>query len=125
MRILMAWELGLNLGHLTRLLPVAQRLKEEGHSVLVAARDIQAASKVLGPAGISFVQAPHLPAGTPLSYRPASYADILLSQGWSDPSTLWGLTQSWMNLVHLFRPDRLVLDYSPTASLAARILQIG
>jgi UDP:flavonoid glycosyltransferase YjiC (YdhE family) len=124
MRVLLTWELGLNLGHLTRLLPVAQQLKTDGHVVLVAARDIQAAATVLGPAGIPFVQAPHLPKGIPLPHRATGYADILLSQGWSDRSALWGLTQGWLNIFQLFRPDKLILDYSPTVSLAARIAKI-
>ena len=70
-RILLTWELGLNLGHLTRLLPVAQRLEADGHIVLVATRDVQAAARVLGPAGIPFVQAPYLPNGIALAHRPA------------------------------------------------------
>jgi UDP:flavonoid glycosyltransferase YjiC (YdhE family) len=123
-RILLTWELGLNLGHLTRLLPVAQRLKADGHTVLVASRDIQAAATVLGPAGIPFVQAPHLPKGIPLAHRATGYADILLSQGWSDRSALWGLTQGWLNLFRMFSPDKLILDYSPTVTLAARIAKI-
>jgi UDP:flavonoid glycosyltransferase YjiC (YdhE family) len=123
-RILLTWESGLNLGHLARLLPVAQRLKDEGHTVLVASRDLQAAATVLSPAGISFVQSPHLPKGIPLSHRATGYADILLSQGWSDPSALWGLTQGWLNLIGMFRPDQMILDYSPTVMLAARITKI-
>jgi UDP:flavonoid glycosyltransferase YjiC (YdhE family) len=123
-RILLTWELGLNLGHLTRLLRVAQQLKKDGHTVFVAARDLQAATAVLGPAGIPFVQAPYLPTGVALAHRPASYADILLSQGWSDRRALWGLIQAWINLLQMSEPHRLVLDYSPTASLAARIAKI-
>jgi len=120
-RILLTWELGLNHGHLARLLPVAQRLKSDGHVVLVAARDIRAAATVLGPAGIAFVPAPFALNGIPLAHRPAGYADILLSQGWSDLNLLRGLTHAWLNLFRLFQPDRLLLDYSPTVSLAARI----
>jgi UDP:flavonoid glycosyltransferase YjiC (YdhE family) len=123
-RILLTWELGLNLGHLTRLLPVAQRLKDAGHVVLLATRDIQGAARIFGPAGIPFVQAPHLPKGFPLAHRAAGYADILLSQGWSDSGVLCGLTHAWLNLFGLFKPDRLVLDYSPAVSLAARIAGI-
>jgi len=123
-RILLTWELGLNLGHLTRLLPVAQQLKAQGHAVLVATRDIQAAATVLAPAGIAFVQAPHLPKGIALPHRPTGYADILLSQGWSDRSILRGLTHAWLNLFRMFSPDQLILDYSPTVSLAARIAAI-
>jgi len=123
-RIMLTWELGMNLGHLARLLPVAQKLKERGHAVLVAARDLAAAAIVLGPAGISFVQAPHLPQGIPLPHRPTGYADILLSQGWADRDTLWGLTQGWINLYRMFRPDTLIIDYSPTARLAAYIADL-
>jgi UDP:flavonoid glycosyltransferase YjiC (YdhE family) len=107
-----------------RILPIAERLKASGHTVLVAVRDIRSAAHVFGPRGITFVQAPHLPQGIPLAHRATGYADILLSQGWSDRSTLWGLVQGWLNLYGLFRPDRLILDYSPTASLAARIAEI-
>jgi UDP:flavonoid glycosyltransferase YjiC (YdhE family) len=121
-RILLTWELGLNLGHLTRLLPLAQRLRADGHAVLVASRDMQAAATILGPAGVPFVQAPHLPTGIPLAHRATGYADILLSQGWSDRSALWGLTQGWVNLLRMFNPDRAILDYSPTMSLAARVV---
>jgi UDP:flavonoid glycosyltransferase YjiC (YdhE family) len=123
-RILLTWELGLNFGHLARLLPVAQELKAQGHLVLVATRDIQAAAQVLGPAGIPFVQAPHLPQGLPLAHRPSGYADILLSQGWSSRPALHGLTLAWLNLFRLFNPEWLILDYSPTAGLAARIARI-
>ncbi len=123
-RVLLTWELGMNLGHLTRLLPLAQQLRKDGHVVLIAARDIQAAARVLGPAGIPFVQAPHLPKGMPLPHRPSGYADILLSQGWSDAPTLQGLTHAWLNLIRLFNPQRLILDYSPAVSLAARIAEL-
>ena len=124
MKVLITWELGLNLGHLTRLLPIAKGLLRNGHSVLIAARDVTAAAAILGPPGIRFVQAPHLPSGIPLQHRASGYADILLSQGWSDQSSLWGLVESWLCIFHLFRPDGLILDYSPTVSLAASIAAI-
>jgi UDP:flavonoid glycosyltransferase YjiC (YdhE family) len=123
-RFLLTWELGLNLGHVARLLPVASRLKARGHAVLVAVRDIAAAATVLGPAGISFVQAPQAMRPSPASSPLTGYADILLAHGWNDPSTLWGLTQSWLNLYSLFKPDVVVHDYSPTARLASRLLRI-
>ncbi|HWW04225.1 glycosyltransferase [Collimonas sp.] len=121
-RILLAWELGLNLGHLGRLLPVAVRLKERGHAVLAAVRDVPAAASVFGPVGVSFVAAPYFPQGIALGRQPSGYADILLSQGWSDRNALWGLVHAWCNLFRLFQPDIVVLDYAPTARLAARIM---
>lgn len=123
-RILFGWELGLNFGHLARLLPLAQRLKSDNHLVVVASREILPAARILTPAGIPYVQAPLLLKGLPLNHRPASYADLVLSQGWKDQVLLGGLISAWLNLFRLFRPDRVVLDYSPTASLAARIAKI-
>lgn len=123
-RILIAWELGLNLGHLARLMPLAARLKARGHAVLAAVRDIPAAATVFGPANITFVPAPCLPQGLKLPHRATGYADILLSQGWGDPAALWGLAHAWLNLMRMFRPDLVLLDYSPTARLAARIAGI-
>jgi hypothetical protein len=124
MRVLLTWELGLNLRHLNRLLPVAQKLKSEGRIVRAAVRGVQGAAKVLGAAGIPFIQAPHLPRRLPLDHRPTGYAEVLLCQGWGDKSRLWGLTQAWLNIFQLFRPDKLLLDYSPTVSLAVRVANI-
>jgi UDP:flavonoid glycosyltransferase YjiC (YdhE family) len=121
LRILLTWELGLNLGHLARLLPVASRLKERGHAVLIASRDPASAAHLLAPADISFVQAPYLAHGHPLPHRAAGYADILRAQGWGDFAALRGLTEGWNNLYRMFRPDLIVADYSPSAVLAAHI----
>lgn len=123
-RILLAWELGSNLGHLSRLLPVARNLKERGHEVLVAARDLMLATEVLAPAGIRFVQSPTMVRGRESSRQPQSYADILLMHGWENPPKLWGVVQAWGNLFRLFQPNAVVLDYAPTALLAARILRL-
>jgi len=57
-RILIAWEMGRNWGHLSRLVPLAKRLKSRGHSVLAVVRDIAAASATLGPAEVTFIQGP-------------------------------------------------------------------
>lgn len=121
-RMLLAWELGSNLGHLSRLRPLARRLKERGHEVLVAARDLGLATEVLAPGGIRFIQSPADGRARPAPRQPQSYADVLLMQGWESMPRLWGLVQAWGNLFRLFRPAVVVLDYAPTALLAARIV---
>lgn len=123
-RILLAWELGSNLGHLSRLLPLARGLKDRGHEVLVAARDLVLATEVLAPAGIRFVQSPAEGRGRGISRPPQNYADVLLMQGWESAPKLWGLVQAWGNLLRLFRPDAVVLDYAPGTLLAARVLRL-
>jgi UDP:flavonoid glycosyltransferase YjiC (YdhE family) len=119
-RILLAWELGSNLGHLSRLLPLGRRLRAHGHTVLAVVRDLALAARVLGPAGIPFIQAPHMSVALRPSTQPASYADVLRYTGWADTQQLWGMTQAWINVLRMFSPDAAVVDHSPTALLAVR-----
>ena len=42
--------------------------------------------------------------------------DILRAQVWGDRRILAGLTEGWINLYRIFRPDIVVADYSPTAN---------
>lgn len=121
-RVFFAWELGSNLGHLSRLLPLARGLRERGHEVLVAARDVGLATEVLAPSGIPFVQSPRVAGHQHASAQPMSLADVMLMQGWENAPQLWGLVQAWGNLLKLFRPCVVLLDYAPTALLAARIV---
>lgn len=51
-RILFVWELGAHFGHLSRDIPVAQRLCEEGHQVRFAVRDTRAAAGEMGGGGL-------------------------------------------------------------------------
>lgn len=124
-RVLLGWELGSNLGHLSRLLPLGVKLRDRGHDVLVAVRDVSLATEVLAPAGIRFVQAPRI-AESPESStrRSVSFADLLLLNGWDNPTALWGLVQAWGNVLRLFTPSVLVLDYAPAVLVAARILAL-
>ena len=116
--------MGSNLGHLSRVLPLARRLRAHGHSVLVAARDLALAARMLGPAGIPFVQAPQMSAAPKFFGQPGSYADLLRYTGWADATQLWGMVQAWVNVLRLFNPDVVVLDHSPTALLASRFTEI-
>jgi UDP:flavonoid glycosyltransferase YjiC (YdhE family) len=120
-RILLAWEMGSNLGHLSRLLPLGRRLRARGHSVLAVVRDLALAARVLGPADIPFIQAPRMSVPSTISSQPASYADVVRHCGWGDVQQLWGMTQAWVNVLRMFSPDMAVVDHSPTALLAARV----
>jgi UDP:flavonoid glycosyltransferase YjiC (YdhE family) len=113
--------MGSNLGHLSRLLPLAKRLRANGHKVLAVVRDLALAARWLGPAGIPFVQAPRMSSAPKLTEQPASYADMLRYTGWGDSIQLWGMVQAWVNVIRMFGPDLAILDHSPTALLAARV----
>lgn len=118
MRILIAWELGANYGHATTLLPLAQQLRQRGHDVLLAVKDLRTADAVCAPHGIRFVQAPASTIQSDLGREVSSYADILAAHGWRDPATLAALAHGWQHLLTLFQPDLLISAYAPTASFA-------
>jgi UDP:flavonoid glycosyltransferase YjiC (YdhE family) len=124
-RILLAWEMGSNLGHLSRLLPIGHRLRARGHGVLAVVRDLEAAAQLLAPAGVPFIQAPRTTSAPAVSTQPASYADLLRYSGWADVQQLWAMIQAWVNVLRLFAPEVLIVDHSPTALLAARCERVA
>lgn len=121
-RYLFAWELGGNYGHLGRCAPVARALREHGHQVLFAVRDLRIAAEQLGREGLRYVQAPVWGRCANLPHPPANYAELLLAEGYGDAASLWGALQGWVGLMQLYRPDVLIVDHAPTALLARRII---
>jgi hypothetical protein len=47
-RIFVSWELGANFGHLTRLMPITEQLRQLGHELFFAVRDTEIAAALLG-----------------------------------------------------------------------------
>ena len=120
-RIFIAWELGGGMGHIQRLYPVARALRERGHNVTFAVRDLFRAEPVLGQGGFQVLQAPlpRIQGGGGLA---ESFAQILLRCGYGDAAVLTGLVRAWRELLTLTGPGLVLLDYSPTAMLAARTM---
>lgn len=121
-RILMCWELGAGYGHLAPLLSLARPLQTQGHTLMLAVRDLASAEAVLGASGIPFFQAPAN--FSPLRGTLHSYPQILLHTAFHDLDELKSRTRAWRALYELLKPDILVCDHSPTALLAARDLRL-
>jgi UDP:flavonoid glycosyltransferase YjiC (YdhE family) len=120
-RILIAWEMGGNWGHLARDLPIALALRARGDQVLFAIRDLPTGEALLAPHGFSFVQAPVLVPPVPANLTPVNHSDMLLAQGYGQPEALRGVLRGWLALLNALNPDLLVSDFAPIAMLAARI----
>jgi UDP:flavonoid glycosyltransferase YjiC (YdhE family) len=123
-RIFIAWELGGGMGHIQRLYPVAKELRARGHEVVFAVRDLYRSEPLLGAEGFPLFQAPmpRVQGGGGLA---ASFAQILLRCGYGDAAVLTGLVRAWRELLTLTAPDLVLLDYSPTAMLAARSMGLA
>ena len=117
-RVLLGWELGDGLGHVSRLLPIALKLREASHECLFAVRNLAAPFRTLEAQGFKVLQAPY--AMVHRTKAPmGSLADILASVGFSDAEALLPLVQAWEDLATTLKVDLIVADYSPALCLSA------
>jgi hypothetical protein len=119
--VLFTWELGGGLGHVLPYLPVIETLREKGHRVAFALRDVTRAGETLARHGVQVLQAPIAAGPVPDPIRVAcTYADVLYNCGFHDAGQIAALIRAWRSLFDLVRPDLAVFDHSPTALLASR-----
>ena len=120
-RILCIWERGDDFGHMSRFLPLALKLRECGHEVRFALRDLSNAETILGRHGFSLLQGPIWLAKVPgIPKIPLNYTELLFQFGFLNQPGLTGLVKGWRELYGLAKPDMILADFGPTALLAAR-----
>lgn len=123
-RVLMAWEIGQNFGHVMPLLSIAKALRARGHDVSFAVKDLRQVSAIVRAEGFLICQAPAHP-GMPVlpgGLQPETMADILKLHGYQDTGTLHAYLLAWRELLGRTASELLVASYAPTALLAARTL---
>lgn len=123
-RIFYAWELGANLGHIGKFLPLARQLRSRGHAVVWAVAQTAQTARLLANEGFDWLQAPVCPECR-REESPLSFGDILLRFGYADGSDLLGLVVAWRELMRLTGAQIVLADHAPTAILAARTLGIA
>ena len=124
-RVLLAWELGGNDGHLVALRALARALKQRGHECVFAVRMLGPAQQFLDPQLGALVQAPVRLAAAARRVRvQLSYASLLHNIGFNDPVELAGRIQAWRTLYGALKTDYVFADHSPVALVAARTLGI-
>lgn len=119
--VLFAWELGDGLGHVSRLLRIAERLRRLGFESVFAVRNMEPAGIVVDAAGFPVLQAPVArvaPIRGPDGTQPVSTGDILGAIGFDSVDRLRTLVSAWARLIGMVRPAVVVTDYAPTANLA-------
>lgn len=118
-RVLCVWELGAELGHISKLrLPMAIAL-EEGHQVFLAARELRRVKLILGDMPITYFQAP-------LKHRDLrpepihqSFGQMLAHQCFGNVDETEILLRAWGSLFDLVQPDLVLFEHSPLALAAA------
>jgi hypothetical protein len=119
---LIGWELGGGLGHAGRLKPLAAGLQARGHGVTLWLRDLVQTSRLLADLPVPRLQAPvwlHRTVGVPTPQ--VSLAEILLGCGYLQADDLDALVQGWLAALRLTGAEAMLVDYAPSALLAARI----
>ena len=122
-RVLVVMELGSNWGHLLRMRPVVQALQQEGFGVTVAATDLAAAQKLWSSSDVELVRCPGVPDQHRLKLGPeiVCYAQILDRMVFGDETMLARTLDQWRVLLSQVRPDALLADFAPGASLVAHL----
>jgi len=122
-RVLLAWEQGFGFGHTVRLRFIADALRREGIEVSAAVTDLELAAP-LAEIGVPLVQAPRWPRPQP---RPgdevpasATLTDSLAAFGLRDGDSVRPVLAGWGEILDAARPDVVVCDYAPLATVAAR-----
>jgi UDP:flavonoid glycosyltransferase YjiC (YdhE family) len=124
-KVMLAWELGGNYGHLVALRALARELKRQGHACTFAVRGLGSAQAFLDPALGPLVQAPvRLTPGRNRVRTQLSYASLLHNVGFNDPVELAGRVQAWRTLYRALGCEFVFADHSPVALIAARTLGI-
>ncbi|MBL8349027.1 MAG: hypothetical protein JNL87_01820 [Burkholderiaceae bacterium] len=121
-RLLIGWELGGGLGHAGRLEPLAAGLVARGHAVTMWLADLVQTRRLLADLPVPQLQAPiwtHRTVGVPSPQ--VSLAEILLGCGYLQADHLEALVQAWLSALRVTGAEAMLVDYAPTALLAARI----
>ncbi len=118
-RVLCVWELGAELGHLSKLrLPIAIAL-EEGHQVFLAARELRRAKLILGDLPITYFQAPLKHRELAPEPLHKSFGEMLAYQCFGGVDETEMLLRAWGSLFDLVQPDVVLFEHSPLALAAA------
>lgn len=122
--VLFAWELGAGIGHVTSMSSFAARLRRHDIRLCAAVANLDSA-QVLRDAGVETLQAPLWPvasftAAERATQSSVSMSDLLAYCGLADEQAVRAMLRAWDDILKAVRPDLIVADYAPIASLTAR-----
>lgn len=124
--VVLVWEMGADMGHLTRLDTLAKRLVERGHGVTCIFCDLTGLQRLYPPQQTPpyhLLQGPSWPNQyAKLSRPPANLAEVLLAVGFHKPQVIAAKLAQWRAIFAHLKPGLIIYDYAPTALLATRDL---
>lgn len=121
-RILIGFELGGGLGHVSGIAELAAALKSRGHDVIVALRDLRMALPVVADTDFVLAQAPYVPPPRKeqvVGFQTHTMADILQLWGYADAVFLRTIVRAWASLIEAVAADLVLCEFAPSLALAA------
>lgn len=122
--IVLVWEMGTDLGHVSRLDSLASHLSRCGHSVTAIFSDLNYIKHFYPTPHSAPYRIQQGPGWTDrrlrLSRSPANLSEVLLSVGFYQPQTIADKLVQWQALFSQLQADIIIYDYAPTALLATR-----
>jgi len=120
-KILFAWELGGGNGHLAPFYSIARSLLGDGHSLTLAVRDRDRASRLFDGLNVDILQAPRWPQFGPATVkRPISYAQVLFNVGFGEQETCETVLRQWRAIEDGIDPCLIIVDHAPGMMFIAR-----
>lgn len=124
-RIIYAWELGGDYGHINSFMPLALVLRDQGHEVIFIVRDLTNAEKAIAKHRFQILQAPVWNANVKgLPSPPLNYTEIIMRYGFFNKNSLSALNRAWLGLFRLIKPDLIIGDHSPVTLFTARAIGV-
>jgi UDP:flavonoid glycosyltransferase YjiC (YdhE family) len=129
-KFLFGWEFGSGLGHASPIAEFARRLIGRGHEVQVVTKDPYTSTTVFGGFSIRVYSLPVPPSPRSRIRDTMSIAEALHNAGYHSSAALAVKLAAWRDLVDVVQPDVVIVNFAPTAILAARaasvpVLQFG
>jgi len=122
-KIALCWELGKGNGHVTILAQLIRPLREQGHEVCLIVQNLCTANKIQEFEGLELYQAPILNFSKK-SLDAVNYSSVLLMCGYDEPENLSAVVNAWSNLFKSLGIDFVIGEHSPTALVAANLINI-
>lgn len=124
-KVVFTWEWGAGNGHLRRFLPIAVALQDQGHEVVVVARDLPRAQAMFSETKIQVLPTPTLPLNRQSVLRmPQTFAGLAWNLGVHDPEQLYRCLGQWKALLEDLRPSHVVSDFGMVSGYVANALKI-
>lgn len=120
MKVLFAWEVGRNFGHVTQIAGIAAALAKKRAKIFMALQNPEGAAQFAQGFNYKLLQAPYKPVNPKRGHVPLNFAGDLIPCGYDKPETIAALVKCWRDMFDLAAPDVLVAQAAPTALLAAR-----